>query len=62
MAKMEEVLNDYALDGWRVVSAYTNEVGHNSESVTMGGFTSGRNSTVDQHIFILERYVKISKE
>ncbi len=50
-------LNDLALDGWRLVSSYANELGHNS---TPGNIlSSGSNSTIDQHILILERFVKI---
>lgn len=48
-------LNEHALDGWRLVSAYANELGHNSSP----GFISSTNSTIDQHILILERFIKI---
>ena len=53
------LLNDYALDGWRLVSAYANELGHNTTSSGFGGYSTGTNSTVDQHILILERFVRI---
>ena len=53
------LLNDYALDGWRLVSAYANELGHNSTSGGFGGFSTGTNSTIDQHILILERFIRI---
>ena len=58
-AKITQILNDYALDGWRLVSAYTNELGHNSTSSGFGGLSAGTNSTVDQHVLILERFVRI---
>ncbi len=58
-AQVTRILNDYALDGWRLVSAYANELGHNSTSGGFGGFSTGTNSTVDQHILILERFVRI---
>ena len=38
--------------------AYANELGHNSTSGGFGGFSIGANSTVDQHILILERFVR----
>lgn len=57
--QISKQLNDYALDGWRLVSVYTNELGHNSTSGGIGGFSAGKNSTIDQNILILERYVKI---
>ena len=50
-------LNDLALDGWRLVSSYTNELGHNSTPGT--AYSAGSNATIDQHILILERFVKI---
>lgn len=57
--KVTQLLNDYALDGWRLVSAYTNGVGYNSTGSGIGGFSIGANSTIDQHILILERFVRI---
>lgn len=51
-------LNEFALEGWRLVSAYTNELGHNSSSSSFAGIASGTNSTVDQHILIMERFIK----
>lgn len=57
--QVTKLLNDYALDGWRLVSAYTNELGHNSTSGGFGGFSTGTNSTIDQHILILERFIRI---
>lgn len=56
--QVTRLLNDYALDGWKLVSAYANELGHNSTSGGFGGFSIGANSTVDQHILILERFVR----
>ena len=57
--QVTQLLNDYALDGWRLVSAYANELGHNSTSGGFGGFSTGTNSTVDQHILILERFIRL---
>ena len=48
-------LNDLGLDGWRLQCAYTNEMG--KDSLTIAGF--GMNSTADQNILILERFVNI---
>lgn len=59
VSQISNLLNEYALDGWRLVSAYVNELGHNSHSSSFGGYSTGSNSTVDQHILILERFVKI---
>ena len=51
-------LNELGRMGWHLRSAYTNELGVNSTSV--GGF--GVNSTMDQHVLILERFIKFKDE
>ena len=51
-------LNELGRMGWHLRSAYTNELGVNSASV--GGF--GVNSTMDQHVLILERFIKFKDE
>ena len=50
---INEKLNELGSQGWRLVTAYTNELGKNGISV--GGI--GINSTADQNIFIFEREV-----
>ncbi|MBR0537597.1 MAG: hypothetical protein IJK40_05565 [Clostridia bacterium] len=52
-------LNAMALDGWHLVSAYSNELLHKNNPGGVGGYASAVNATVDQHILILERFVKI---
>ena len=51
-------LNALGIEGWHLVAAYSNEIGHNSSSSGFGGYSSGTNSTVDQNILIFERFVK----
>lgn len=58
-AQITRLLNAYAMDGWKLVSAYSNELGHKSTSGGIAGFSAGVNSTIDQHILILERFVRI---
>ena len=53
-----DALNELALDGWHLKCSYANEVGSNSQSTGVGGFSSGTNSTIDQNIFILERFIE----
>lgn len=55
--EITSTLNDLALDGWRLVSSYANELGHNSKPGTT--FTTGTNATIDEHVFILERFIKL---
>ena len=54
ISAMNEVLNELGMEGWRLVTAYSNELGKNAFSA--GG--SGINSTVDENILIFERFVK----
>lgn len=50
---INEKLNELGSQGWRLVTAYSNELGKNG--VTIGGV--GINTTADQNIFIFEREV-----
>ncbi len=56
---MTQTLNDLGLDGWHLVTAYSNELGKNALSGGVGGAILGANSTVDENILIFERFVKI---
>ena len=56
---MTETLNELGIDGWHLVTAYSNELGKNSLSGGAGGALLGINSTVDENILIFERFVKI---
>ena len=57
---IEDKLNELGLDGWHLRCAYANELGKNSNSGGYGGFSIGRNSSIDQNILIFERFVRIS--
>lgn len=56
---MTEILNELGLDGWHLVTAYSNELGKNALSGGVGEAILGVNSTVDENILIFERFVKI---
>ena len=58
VAAMNELLNDMGLDGWHLVTAYSNEMGKNAFSGGSGGIAMGINSTVDENILIFERFVR----
>ena len=51
-------LNTLGRQGWHLRCAYTNELGKNASSLGVGGVSLGTNSTVDQSILILERFIK----
>ena len=54
IGKLTNELNYYGKDGWRLVTAYTNELGKNALSIAGIGI----NSTADQNVLILEREIK----
>lgn len=59
---MTEKLNELGIEGWHLVTAYSNELGKNALSGGVGGAMLGVNSTVDENILIFERFVRINKE
>ena len=56
---MTQVLNDLGIDGWHLVTAYSNELGKNALSGGAAGIMLGANSTVDENILIFERFVRL---
>ena len=52
---ISNMINQYAMQRWRLHSIFTNEVGKNSSSSGYGGVSSGTNATIDQTIIVLER-------
>ena len=57
--EMTAVLNELGIDGWHLVTAYTNELGKNHLAGGIGGAIIGANATIDENILIFERFVKI---
>ncbi|MBE5862775.1 MAG: DUF4177 domain-containing protein [Lachnospiraceae bacterium] len=56
--RMSEVIAFHASKGWRLVFAFSNEIGHDSSLSELGGVSIGINSTIDQNVLIFERCVK----
>ncbi len=56
---MTQTLNELGIDGWHLVTAYSNELGKNALSGGASGIMLGVNSTVDENILIFERFVKL---
>lgn len=56
---MTHTLNELGIDGWHLVTAYSNELGKNALSGGAGGVLLGVNSTIDENILIFERFVKL---
>ena len=55
---MMQTLNELGMEGWHLVTAYSNELGKNALSGGAGGVLLGVNSTVDENILIFQRFVK----
>lgn len=55
--KLKKYLNEMGKDGWRLKCVTTNELGKETRSVGIGGFGGGVNSTVEDTVLILERFV-----
>lgn len=59
VTEMVEKMNELALNGWKLVTAFANEIGKNSFTGGFGGISSGTNSTVEQNILLFERRISI---
>lgn len=59
---LTDIMNLMGLEGWRLKTAVTNEVGKNASSVGINGISVGTNSTVDQTVLIFERTIKVNIE
>ncbi len=56
--KMSSLINSYAKQGWHVKTIFTNELGHNVSSVSVGMVGSGTNYTVDEVVIVFEKRVE----
>lgn len=56
---IERTLNQMGYEGWRLVTALTNEIGKTSHTSGYAGITSGTNATIDEVILIFERVVRV---
>lgn len=55
--KLKQYLNNMGKNGWRLKCVTTNELGKESKALGIGGFGGAVNSTIDETILILERFV-----
>ena len=56
--RIEEVIASHAMQGWRLVTMYSNERGKNSMGVSVGGVGGGTNTTMCEDIMVFERCIK----
>ena len=57
--QLELSLNSLGMEGWRMVSSFTNELGYFAASGDTDGASAGTSSASDQSVIILERFVLI---
>lgn len=56
--QIEEVISSHAMQGWRLVTMYSNELGKNSMGVSVGGIGGGTNATMCEDVMVFERCIK----
>ena len=56
--KIQETLDEWSEKGWRLHSIYSSEIGKNSTAVSIAGFGSMTNATIDQTVMVFERCIK----
>lgn len=56
--RLQSIINEYAVAGWKLHTIFTNEIGKDSLSLGYGGVRSGTNATIDQVVMVFERCIK----
>lgn len=57
---LNNTMNKLGREGWHLRCAFTNELGHNSNSGGVMGISTGTNATIDDNILIFERFIKFT--
>lgn len=55
---MEQTIFRMAIDGWRLHTVFTNELGRNQQTFSGHGMANGTNETIDEVVLIFEREIK----
>ena len=55
---IQNTLTEWSEKGWRLHTIFSSEIGKNSAGVSIAGFGSIINATIDQTILIFERCIK----
>lgn len=56
--QINQVLISHAVQGWNLVTMYSNEFGKNSMGVAVGGVGGGTNTTMCEDVMVFERCIK----
>lgn len=56
--RIQDIISSHAIQGWRLVTMYSNELGKNSMGVAVGGVGGGTNTTMCEDVMVFERCIK----
>ena len=56
---LNDVLSMYGEKGWQLKFCFTDEVGVESHSATVAGYTTGTNATINEIVLIFERFEEL---
>lgn len=56
--RIKEIIFSHAIQGWRLITMYSNELGKNSLGVAIAGVGGGTNATMCEDIMVFERCIK----
>ena len=55
---IREIITSHAMQGWRLVTMYSNEIGKNTIGVSVAGVGGGTNATMCEDVLVFERCIK----
>lgn len=55
---IQEVIASHAMQGWRLITMYSNELGKNTMGVAVGGVGGRTNTTMCEDVMVFERCIK----
>lgn len=56
--RIQEIITSHSMQGWRLITMYSNEIGKNSMSVAVAGVGGETNTTVCEDVMVFERCIK----
>lgn len=56
--RIKEIMASHAMQGWRLIIMYSNELGKNSVGLTIAGIGGVTNSTICEDVMVFERCIK----
>ena len=62
ISNLKKTLMRYSVQGWRLKTAFTNEIGTNMIGTAIVGVGVGSNSTSDEVVLIFERKIRSAKK